>query len=212
MVLVHKITLSWATWNLHSLLKSRSEQLRVLWKFCYVIRGPSFFHLLYYPRYAFTIDAFKLWCWRRLLRVLCTAKRSNQLTLKEINPEYSLEGLMLKLKLQYLGHLMQRTDSLEKILMLGKIEGRRRRGWQSIWDGWITSLVRWTWVWVRPQELAMDRETWCVTVHGVMKNRTWLSNWTEESKMCLTAWILAPKNLCRHCMSHWLSFFPMLPH
>ena len=93
------------------------------------------------------IDAFELWCWRRLLRVPWTARRSNQSILKEINPVCSLEGLMLKLKLQYFGHLMQRADSFEKTLMLGKIEGRRRRGWQG-WDGWMASLTQWTWVWV----------------------------------------------------------------
>ena len=92
------------------------------------------------------IDAFELWCWRRLLRVLWAARRSNQSILKEISPEYSLEGLMLKLKLQYFGHLMWRTDSLEKILMLGTIEGRRRRGQQRM-GGWLVSLTRWTWVW-----------------------------------------------------------------
>ena len=94
------------------------------------------------------IDAFELWCWRRFLRVPWTAWRSNQSILKEISPEYSLEGLMLKLKLQYFGHLMQRTDSFEKTLMLGKIEGKRR-GWQKMrWDGWMASLTQWTWVWV----------------------------------------------------------------
>ena len=92
------------------------------------------------------IDAFELWCWRRLLRVPGTAKRSNQSILKEISPGYSLEGLMLKLKLQCFGHLMGRTDSLEKILMLGKIEDRRRRGRQMGWDGWMASLIQWTWV------------------------------------------------------------------
>ena len=93
------------------------------------------------------IDAFELWCWRRLLRVLWTARRSNQSILKETSPEYSLEGLMLKLKLQYFGHLMWRTDSLEKTLMLGKIEGRRKRGQQG-WNGWMVSLTWWTWVWI----------------------------------------------------------------
>ena len=92
------------------------------------------------------IDAFKLWCWRRLLRVPWTARRSNQSILKEISPEYSLEGLILKLKLQYFGHLMQRTDSFEKTLKLGKIEGRRRRDDRG-WDGWMASLTRRTWVW-----------------------------------------------------------------
>ena len=93
------------------------------------------------------IDAFELWCWRRLLRVPWTARRSNQSILKEISPEYSLEGLMLKLKLQYFGHLMWRTDSLEKTLMLWKIEGRRRREGRE-WDGWMVSPTQWTWVWV----------------------------------------------------------------
>ena len=92
------------------------------------------------------IDAFELWCWRRLLRFPWTARRSNPSILKEISPEYSLEGLMLNLKLQYFGHLMQRTDSLEKTLMLGQIEGRRRRG-RRRWDGWMASLTRCTWVW-----------------------------------------------------------------
>ena len=94
------------------------------------------------------IDAFELWCWRRLLRVPWNARRSNQSTLKEISPEYSLEGLTLKLKLQYFGHMMWRTDSWEKTLMLGKTEGRRRRGRWG-WDGWMASLTQWTWVWAR---------------------------------------------------------------
>ena len=93
------------------------------------------------------IDAFELWCWRRLLRVPWTAKRSNESILKEISPEYSLEGLMLKLKPQYFGHLMWRADSLEKTLMLGKTEGRRRRGQQRGWYGWMAPVTRWTWVW-----------------------------------------------------------------
>ena len=102
-------------------------------------------------------DAFELWCWRRLLRVPWTAGRSNQPILKEIRPEYSLEGLMLKLKLQYFGHLMWRTDSLEKILMLEKIEDRRRRGSQ-VWDGWMASLTWWTWVWANSRRYRRTEE------------------------------------------------------
>ena len=130
-------------------------------------------------------DAFELWCWRRVLRVPWTARRSNQSILKEISPGISLEGIMLKLKLQYFGHLMWRVDSLEKTLVLGGIRGRRKRGWQKMrWLDGMTDSMDMSLSELR--EMVMDREAWRAVIHGVVKSRTQLKDWTEQNKNILS--------------------------
>ena len=201
--------------NLDSILKSRDITLPTKTLICLLVKTTAFPVVMYgceswaiKKTEHWRTDAFELWCWRRLLRVLWTARRSNQSILKEISPEYSLEGLILKLKLQYFGHLMRRTDSLEKTLSLGKIEGRRRKGrlrmkcLDGITDSMDMSLSK-------LQKIVKDRQARHAAVPWVTESRTWLSDWTTAVQAAL--WqrsCAAGLGESQGCLANWIEGVP----